>query len=423
MKHISKHILALLAVGLTIYSTSAYAISKLDFFAQLENLNQRIQKTASKWEEKYNKTMADLEEKIEKAGGSEGRAMFHSLRKEMEQNSINLSEDMVKQAKSGDFDFSKNLKNITGKYSNMKLDLNTANLLLTDYKKSLDEERGRKEKAINDKLLVLKVELQSENVQKDEKRRSEIAQQIASLEEQKAALAAEKIERDDKAADLEENVRKQSEKLAKMKKQISEEEIRGYLDKATQSLFAPTEENEEEKAIEEMYGADVKSFFLGKYEYTSSENIARVKGKRQKEYYSALLNLMKVITKGEIKGKQISEASVDYLNRTTGGNAAGGKSAIAPDGIFGGMAMKIGADIQNAKAAAIYMELLIAEIRFNTMTEINLWNDKYKLEDYSKDYTKFNLDDYVVKNKSLLDNAKDKLKDAASSGISGWKGL
>ena len=69
------------------------------------------------------------------------------------------------------------------------------------------------------------------------------------------------------------------------------------------------------------------------------------------------------------------------------------------------------------------MELLLAEIRFNTMTEINLWNDKYRLMDYSKDYTKFNLDDYVAKKKSLLDQAKDKAKDAATSGISGWKGL
>ncbi|MCI7420791.1 MAG: hypothetical protein ACI4OE_01220 [Alphaproteobacteria bacterium] len=423
MKHLSKHILALLMIGFVSYSPSAYAISKLDFFTQLENLNQRIQKAASKCEEKYNKAMSDLEEKIEKATGSEGRAIFNKMREDMEKNSIDFYENAVDQAKSGDFDFSKSLKNVTNQYANMKLDLNTATSLLNDYKQSLDKERNRKEKAINDKLLLLKVELQSETVQKDDKRREEINKQIADLEQQKEALAAEKIQRDEKAKSLEQGMQKAADKAAKLKKQVSEEEIKGYLDKATQSLFAPTEETEEEKAIEEMYGADVKAFFLGKYEYESSENIARVRSKRQREYYNSLLNLMKVITTGVIKEKQISEASANYLNRTTGGNAAGGKEAAAPEGIFGGMAMKIGADIQNAKAAAVYMELLLAEIRFNTMTEINLWNDKYRLMDYSKDYTKFNLDDYVAKKKSLLDQAKDKAKDAATSGISGWKGL
>lgn len=79
--------------------------------------------------------------------------------------------------------------------------------------------------------------------------------------------------------------------------------------------------------------------------------------------------------------------------------------------------MKIGADIQNAKIAARYTELLLAEIRFVTMQEMISWNDKFK--NSKKDVTKFNLDDYVYKKKGVKDFLDDKLQ----QGVSGWKGL
>ena len=82
--------------------------------------------------------------------------------------------------------------------------------------------------------------------------------------------------------------------------------------------------------------------------------------------------------------------------------------------------MKIGADIQNAKIAARYTELLLAQMRFNAMSEIILWNDKYKLNDYSKDFTAFNLDDYVNKKKSLLDKLKDKTNSTVQDKVSNY---
>ena len=81
------------------------------------------------------------------------------------------------------------------------------------------------------------------------------------------------------------------------------------------------------------------------------------------------------------------------------------------------MAAKIGADVQNAKLAARYLELLLAEMRFNSMVEINSWNDKFK--NTKKDVTKFNLDDYIYKKKSLQDTVNNKLQDT----ISGWQGF
>lgn len=192
------------------------------------------------------------------------------------------------------------------------------------------------------------------------------------------------------------------------------------MEKATDALFAAAEEDEENEKTEEMYASDYKDFFLGKYEKESSENIARVRYKRQKEYYLALQNLMRVLIIGSAKGKTIADSSENYLVRTTGGETKDGEKVTAPDGIFGGMSMKIGADIQNAKIAARYTELLLAQMRFNAMSEIILWNDKYKLNDYSKDFTAFNLDDYVNKKKSLLDKLKDKTNSTVQDKVSNY---
>ena len=63
------------------------------------------------------------------------------------------------------------------------------------------------------------------------------------------------------------------------------------------------------------------------------------------------------------------------------------------------------------------MELLLAEMRFNSMVEINSWNEKFK--NTKKDVTKFNLDDYIYKKKSLQDTVNNKLQDT----ISGWQGF
>ena len=149
-----------------------------------------------------------------------------------------------------------------------------------------------------------------------------------------------------------------------------------------------------------------RTIFVGKYEYVGSKNIARVRAKRQQEYYKALQNLMRVLVVGAVKGEEFEKKSEAYLEQTT-----------KVDGQLGGMAAKIGADVQNAKLAARYLELLLAEMRFNSMVEINSWNDKFK--NTKKDVTKFNLDDYIYKKKSLQDTVNNKLQDT----ISGWQGF
>ena len=422
MKHNSKHIFALLLLStmIILQSRPVYAISKLDFFTQLENYNMKIQKVKEKWEEKYNKAMSDLEAKVERATGQEGKAIFNMMRSQMEGDAKNIVDNVKNNAKNGNFNFKDSVKGVTQKYANTKLDLATANSLLSDYKYAVAQERNKKEQEIRTKIAVLEAEEQLPSTKTDAKRLKEIAEEKADLAMQLKALEDKEPEKNEKMQAMEKQIKQYADKAGKLSKEIFDEGGKAYMEKATDALFAAAEEDEENEKTEEMYATDYKDFFLGKYEKESSENIARIRYKRQKEYYLALQNLMRVIIVGSAKGKNIADSSENYLVRTTGGETKDGKKADAPDGIFGGMSMKIGADVQNAKIAARYTEILLAQMRFNTMSEIILWNDKYKLSNYNKDFTTFNLDDYVNKKKSMLDKLKDKANSTVQDKVSNY---
>lgn len=422
MKHNSKHIFALLLLSavFVLQSRPVYAISKLDFFTQLENTNKKVQKIKEEWEEKYNKAMSDLEAKVEKAGGQEGKALFNMMRTQMEGDAKNIADNVKNNAKNGNFNLKDSVKGVTQKYANTKLDLATANSLLSDYKYSLAQERSKKEQEIKTKISLLDAEEKLPSTKTDAKRLQEIAQEKADLAMQLKALEDKNSKQNEKMQAMEKQIQKYADEASKLNRELLDEGGKAYMEKATDALFAAAEEDEENEKTEEMYASDYKDFFLGKYEKESSETIARVRYKRQKEYYLALQNLMRVLIIGSAKGKTIADSSENYLVRTTGGETKDGEKVTAPDGIFGGMSMKIGADIQNAKIAARYTELLLAQMRFNAMSEIILWNDKYKLNDYSKDFTAFNLDDYVNKKKSLLDKLKDKANSTVQDKVSNY---
>ena len=218
--------------------------------------------------------------------------------------------------------------------------------------------------------------------------------------------------RDEKAEQLQKNATAAAKAVSDLEQTINGQNTQKYLDKITDSLFSgkkdekDIEAQEEQQQLDDMYGSDIAEFFIGKYEYVGSQNVARVRAKRQQEYYKALQNLMRVLVVGSVKGEEFEKKSEAYLDQTS-----------KVDGQLGGMAAKIGADVQNAKLAARYLELLLAEMRFNSMVEINSWNDKFK--NTKKDVTKFNLDDYIYKKNSLKDTINNKLQDT----ISGWQGF
>lgn len=404
-------ILTLVLASCFLTCQNTYAISKLDFFTQVENFGKSVQKEQEKWEKRYGKALYDLHDKAIKAGGAEGGALFNVLQKQMEGSVVNFTDNVKNQAVSGGkVDLGSAFSDITKNFANAQLTAAMAQSTLDDYKKAVAAERNAKEKDIDEKLMILEAKLKV--IKDDSEEKEKLAIRIADLKAEKEDLKNRAALRDEKAEQLQKNATAAAKAVSDLEQTINGQNTQKYLDKITDSLFSgkkdekDIEAQEEQQQLDDMYGSDIAEFFIGKYEYVGSQNVARVRAKRQQEYYKALQNLMRVLVVGAVKGEEFEKKSEAYLEQTT-----------KVDGQLGGMAAKIGADVQNAKLAARYLELLLAEMRFNSMVEINSWNDKFK--NTKKDVTKFNLDDYIYKKNSLKDKINNKLQDT----ISGWQGF
>lgn len=411
MKNTSIKILTLVLASCFLTCQNTYAISKLDFFTQVENFGKSVQKEQEKWEKRYGKALYDLHDKAIKAGGAEGGALFNVLQKQMEGSVVNFTDNVKNQAVSGGkVDLGSAFSDITKNFANAQLTAAMAQSTLDDYKKAVAAERNAKEKDIDEKLMILEAKLKV--IKDDSEEKEKLAIRIADLKAEKEDLKNRAALRDEKAEQLQKKATAAAKAVSDLEQTINGQNTQKYLDKITDSLFSgkkdekDIEAQEEQQQLDDMYGSDIAEFFIGKYEYVGSQNVARVRAKRQQEYYKALQNLMRVLVVGVVKGEEFEKKSEAYLDQTT-----------KVDGQLGGMAAKIGADVQNAKLAARYLELLLAEMRFNSMVEINSWNDKFK--NTKKDVTKFNLDDYIYKKNSLKDKINNKLQDT----ISGWQGF
>ncbi len=411
MKNTSIKILTLVLASCFLTCQNTYAISKLDFFTQVENFGKSVQKEQEKWEKRYGKALYDLHDKAIKAGGAEGGALFNVLQKQMEGSIVNFTDNVKNQAVSGGkVDLGSAFSDITKNFANAQLTAAMAQSTLDDYKKAVAAERNAKEKDIDEKLMILEAKLKI--IKDDSEEKEKLAIRIADLKAEKEDLKNRAALRDEKAEQLQKKATAAAKAVSDLEQTINGQNTQKYLDKITDSLFSgkkdekDLEAQEEQQQLDDMYGSDIAEFFIGKYEYVGSQNVARVRAKRQQEYYKALQNLMRVLVVGSVKGEEFEKKSEAYLDQTS-----------KVDGQLGGMAAKIGADVQNAKLAARYLELLLAEMRFNSMVEINSWNDKFK--NTKKDVTKFNLDDYIYKKNSLKDKINNKLQDT----ISGWQGF
>ncbi len=411
MNNTSIKILTLVLASCFLTCQNTYAISKLDFFTQVENFGKSVQKEQEKWEKRYGKALYDLHDKAIKAGGAEGGALFNVLQKQMEGSIVNFTDNVKNQAVSGGkVDLGSAFSDITKNFANAQLTAAMAQSTLDDYKKAVAAERNAKEKDIDEKLMILEAKLKV--IKDDSEEKEKLAIRIADLKAEKEDLKNRAALRDEKAEQLQKKATAAAKAVSDLEQTINGQNTQKYLDKITDSLFSgkkdekDIEAQEEQQQLDDMYGSDIAEFFIGKYEYVGSQNVARVRAKRQQEYYKALQNLMRVLVVGAVKGEEFEKKSEAYLDQTS-----------KVDGQLGGMAAKIGADVQNAKLAARYLELLLAEMRFNSMVEINSWNDKFK--NTKKDVTKFNLDDYIYKKNSLKDTINNKLQDT----ISGWQGF
>ena len=522
---ISKKIALILFLSFLLISSNAHAVVKLDFFEPIADFAQKIEKVKNKIEEKYTATIQKLNEKVRKAIGAEGAALFQMV---LQKGKYIIHQAITGQLSMDDLSLGHMLGAIKSQLGDFKLDLANLMALREDYLRSVHAERAAKNAdmqkelakllaqrdALNNVLAQNTTEAQYKKYQDLTVKEQELQKNIAELkairkshkkqrkkaetENQKmrgyittirttlgenitendeadiaryeqaiqineqtinridgitdeydslvAELASvqaargslvealqsavgpeimEKLEETNKAiASLQGQIVKNSAaeikqsayesqisaisgQLNDMMAQFSADSLIGSLDAQADAFFNNLEFGDDN---ESMYTEGIQSLFLGADETLNPTTAARINKNRNKEFYDAYKNLIETVLKSYQTTAQASEASEGCLDSST----------QQADGIFGAMTMRVCTDIQSAKMALQYADLLLAQMWFEAAADLQGWNDRYQMSDYDHDVTELDLDAYVMGNnkfstKNLLKQAKAKAKEVANS--------
>lgn len=398
-----------------------WAITKLEATGPAADVVNKIEKIKEKYEDIESKVMQEKERLTKKAEslldktvGTEGAALFKSYVKE---NGAGIVSSAASgQFNAGDYNLSGFSDAIKSELGNYKLDYATLVAQAEDMIESAEKAKLEKERVIDEQIAKLQSEWDAKNAlnanlksEELNKELDEIAFRIAELTKQKTELSNISIVNSEEQKQMQEQLLATQEVIADYNAKISQDEMLKTLNSEAMSLFSADSENEE---IASAYADNIDKLFLGRLEFNNSENVARVRKARQQEYLKSEKELLKVIVD--------TYNSIDETNdRMKKCSQAAGEA----QGLFGGNAMRVCVDIQIAKIAAQYMEMLLAQIRHETSLEIQSWSNQYKYPDYNRDYTKFNLDDYVLTKDDLKSNALDETSSVFGDGILNFKGF
>ena len=371
----------------------AYAISKLDFFKPVQRIMEKVQKQVEKIQEQYNKVMNELHEKVEMAVGGEGRSLFNDIIN-------NRADSIIKKATLGKFDFrdfasGTVLGELKSQIGNLKNDYAYLASMQQDFINSKEQAKLDKAAAIQKDLTQALSEraainnLMAEDNSPDLLRRlDELDQKISLLKVQVQANLEEDVLQSKEVLGMEQKLSDVQYQISEIGKQYEPENLFKQLNEKTASLFADRSADEENRS---MYNSNINRFFVGKYESESPANIAKVAQLRKQEYYKNYKKMWDSIVNSYISVVETSDTSVNCTDSST-----------MAEGVMGSMTMRICADLQNAKAAAQYMEMVLNEILFETTMQMQSWTDKYKLKYPDKDVTKFNLNNYTLTAQDLV---------------------
>jgi hypothetical protein len=415
MKKYSYKILVLVLASYMVTAMPANATVKLEATGPIADILAKIEKVKEKYEDIQSKILKEKEKWTKKAEafmektlGTEGAALFKQY--VVKPGAGIVSSAAKGQFNAGDFSLSGFTDAMKSELGNYKLDFATLAAQARDTIESDAKAKREKERALEVQMVELraewdaKVKLMNQLQPEDEMLDTladdldNLSKRIANLEQQKTEISS-----DMKAFEQEEKLSKQMNDLQKVmadySSKINQEDMLKQLNAEALSMFTLKMEEEETDAI---YAASVEKLFLGKYEFGNSENLARVRKARKEEFFKSEKNLVNVIVDSY---KSIQETG-DKMKKCE-------QARDNAEAVFGQETMRVCVDVQIVKVAAQYMEMLLAQMRHEASAEIQKWADVYKLPDYSRDYTKFNLDDYVL----TKDDLKRKLKNTVSGAV------
>ena len=401
-------------ISALISSQTAYAISKLDFPAPIADTAEKVGEVKEKVETTYNAALETLNKKVEKITGREGGMLF----KYIENNATAIVTSAAKgQFYAADFTGSGMWEAMTRELGDVKLDLATARNQLEKYTQAREQEKLSKRAAMSEELAKLKAEHEALNLLiKDEEEKNgkvseehaqrflELEKAIAHMRQEMEKVMQEDVTEDEQYKKMQAGITEREKKIGELTRLTSEDELVNLLGTESAKLFAEDTPDEETEAA---YDNVAGRFFLRENEAENSDTIERIMKERKKEYYKAVTNSLEKMIKTYTSVDEIKERSVACTDAATG----------MAQGVFGAAGMRVCVELQNAKVAARYMEELLAQIRLETTSEMQSWKDKYRLEDYEKDLTKFNLDDYVLKKETLFKRVREQARYTAQKKL------
>lgn len=416
MRKYSYKILVLALASCVAIATPTHATVKLEATGPAADIAAKIQKVKEKYEDIQSKILKEKEKWTKKAEafmnktlGTEGAALFKEF---VVKPGAGIVESAAKgQFNAGDFSLSGFTDAMKSELGNYKLDYATLAAQSRDMIESDAKAKREKEKALDVQIVQLRAEWEMKRKLYEQTKDSQLAGEIVGLSMRISNLEQQKKEvtSDMAAFEQEDKISKQMNDLqavmADYSSKINQEDMLKQLNNEALSMFTLKMEEEETDAI---YASSVEKLFLGKYEFGNSENLARVRKARKEEFFKSEKNMVNVIVDTY---KSIQETG-DKMKKCE-------QARDNAQAIFGQETMRVCVDVQIAKVAAQYMEMLLAQMRHESSAEIQKWADVYKLPDYSRDYTKFNLDDYVL----TKDDLKRKISGAVGNAMMNFKGF
>lgn len=351
---------------------------------------------------------------MDKTLGTEGAALFKEY---VVKPGAGIVKSAAKgQFNAGDFALSGYTDAIKSELGNYKLDYATLMAQSRDTIEAAEKEKREKSYAIDVQIAKLRAEWDAKNKLNSTLQSAELAEyldslanRIKNLEEEKTNLNNQTVMESERIKKFQEEMLELQNVMAEQNSKLAQDELLKQLNQEAMSLFTLKTEEEE---TGELYATQIENLFLGKYDLGTSANKEKIRKARKKEYFKSEKNLVYVIVNTY---KSIDETQ-DKMKKCE-------QARDNAQALFGQEAMRVCGDLQIAKVGAQYTEMLLSEIRMNASAEIQKWADMYRLPDYERDYTKFNLDDYVMTKKDLRMDLKSKISDTVGNSMKSFTGF
>ena len=401
--------------ALSLYTPQVYALAYLDSISGIiTDIGTKILKDMQNDEGMTATIMEKLNGKTLQPKDNESEKLYVKILKK----SADVAVDVAKgQYAASDYSTKGLMEALTGQLGELTQEYNEWEKKMNDAIEAEEKEKLNKKMAMQKQMVLLQSQRSALDSLIEQESTPERVAQLDALDLAIADMALQIKQNDEKDVMTTSKVRKTKRKMNKLKKKIeeasaelSEDKVQALMQTELMELFGIDPNKEED----EIYETAISKLFLREDETDNPQNVQRVVDERNREYYDAIKNALETVV--------VTRESITTTNEHS--VACADASTKEADGVFGALGLRQCVELQNSIAAAGYLEIMLAMMQLQTTSEMIKWKNKYRLRDYDKDFTKFNLDDYLLTKEDLLaklkNQTKDKFKDGLKNKIKGF---